>query len=148
MLACWNISEIFRMFNIFAEKFSPTNNDKADGTPLRLYTSARVKVNLLLQTMLETHRGPELFQHSREFPSGTDAEYHPLLYQAYSRSSGAQDEAVKTILFLTSEQIVPDAPHQIRAADLASEQVVAALKQKGRPCRVDSERQISMFTNA
>src|ERR1700730_8189193 len=100
MLACWNISEIFRVFNIFDEKFSPTNNDKADGTPLRLYTSARVKANLLLQTMLETHRGPEIFQHSREFPSGTDAEYHPLLYQAYSRSSGAQDEAVKTILFL------------------------------------------------
>ncbi len=48
---------------------------------------------------------------------------------------------------LNSEQIMPDAPHQIRAADLASEQVVAALKQKGRPCRVDSERQISMFTN-
>jgi hypothetical protein len=41
---------------------------------------------------------------------------------------------------LNSEQIMPDAPHQIRAADLASEQVVAALKQKGRPCRVDSER--------
>ena len=48
---------------------------------------------------------------------------------------------------LNSEQIMPDAPHQIRAVDLASEQVVAALKQKGRPCRVDSERQISMFTN-
>src|ERR1700726_1605406 len=48
---------------------------------------------------------------------------------------------------LNSEQIMPDAPHQIRVADLASEQVVAALKQKGRPCRVDSERQISMFTN-
>jgi DNA invertase Pin-like site-specific DNA recombinase len=48
---------------------------------------------------------------------------------------------------LNSEQIMPDAPHQIRAADLASEQVVAALKQKGRPCRGDSERQISMFTN-
>jgi DNA invertase Pin-like site-specific DNA recombinase len=46
---------------------------------------------------------------------------------------------------LNSEQIMPDAPHQIRAADLACEQVVAALKQKGRPCRVDSERQISMF---
>jgi DNA invertase Pin-like site-specific DNA recombinase len=48
---------------------------------------------------------------------------------------------------LNSEQIMPDAPHQIRSADLASEQVVAALTQKGRPCRVDSERQISMFTN-
>jgi DNA invertase Pin-like site-specific DNA recombinase len=48
---------------------------------------------------------------------------------------------------LNSEQIMPDAPHQIRAADLASEQVVAALKQKGRPCRVDSERQSLMFPN-
>jgi hypothetical protein len=46
---------------------------------------------------------------------------------------------------LASQQIMPDAPHQIRAADLTSEQVVAALKRKGRPCRVDSENQISMF---
>jgi DNA invertase Pin-like site-specific DNA recombinase len=46
---------------------------------------------------------------------------------------------------LVSEQIMPDAPHQIRAADLASDQIVAALKRKGRPCRPDSEKQISMF---
>ena len=39
-------SEIFRMINIFAEKFSPTNIDKADGTPLRLYTSDRVKIDV------------------------------------------------------------------------------------------------------
>ena len=32
------MAEIFRMFNIFDDKFSPTNIDKADGTPLRLYT--------------------------------------------------------------------------------------------------------------
>jgi DNA invertase Pin-like site-specific DNA recombinase len=48
---------------------------------------------------------------------------------------------------LASEQIMPDAPHQIRAADLVSEQVVAALKRKGRPCRADSENQISMFSD-
>lgn len=46
---------------------------------------------------------------------------------------------------LVSEQIMPDAPHQIRSADLASEQIGAALKRKGRPCRADSEKQISMF---
>jgi DNA invertase Pin-like site-specific DNA recombinase len=46
---------------------------------------------------------------------------------------------------LVSEQIMPDAPHQIRVADLESEKVAAALKRKGRPCRVDSEKQISMF---
>ena len=39
-------ADIFRMFNIFDEKFSPTNIDKADGTPLRLYTSDRVKVDV------------------------------------------------------------------------------------------------------
>jgi hypothetical protein len=37
--------------------------------------------------------------------------------------------------------------HRRKVSPVASEQVVAALKQKGRPCRVDSERQISMFTN-
>ncbi len=46
---------------------------------------------------------------------------------------------------LKSEQVMPDAPHQIRAVDLASDQVVSALKRKGRPCRADSERQILMF---
>jgi hypothetical protein len=49
---------------------------------------------------------------------------------------------------LASEQIMPDAPHQIRAADLASEQVVSALGRKGRPCRVNAEKQISMFSDS
>jgi DNA invertase Pin-like site-specific DNA recombinase len=46
---------------------------------------------------------------------------------------------------LISEQIMPDAPHQIRAADLQSEQVATALMRKGRPCRVVPENQLSMF---
>jgi DNA invertase Pin-like site-specific DNA recombinase len=46
---------------------------------------------------------------------------------------------------LKSEQVMPDAPHQIRAVDLASDQVVSALKRKGRPCRAATERQILMF---
>jgi hypothetical protein len=46
---------------------------------------------------------------------------------------------------LATEQVVAEAPHQIRAADLQSEQVAAALKRKGRPCRLDPENQISMF---
>lgn len=53
---------------------------------------------------------------------------------------------VKAGIF-SSEQIMSGAPHQIRAADLESEQVTAALKRKGRPCRVDPENQISMFSN-
>jgi hypothetical protein len=46
---------------------------------------------------------------------------------------------------LINKQIMPDAPHQIRAADLERKLVVAALNRKGRPCRVDFENQISMF---
>lgn len=38
--------DIFRMINVFDEKFSPTNIDKADGTPLRLYTSDHTKVDV------------------------------------------------------------------------------------------------------
>ena len=48
---------------------------------------------------------------------------------------------------LVSEQIMPDAPHQIRAADLTTDQVVTALKRKGRPCRAVFENQISMFSD-
>jgi hypothetical protein len=40
---------------------------------------------------------------------------------------------------------MPDAPHQICGTDLESEQVMAALKRKGRPCRVNPEKQILMF---
>jgi DNA invertase Pin-like site-specific DNA recombinase len=46
---------------------------------------------------------------------------------------------------LVSEQIMPDAPHQIRAADLQSEQVGAAIKRKGCPCRAVPKDQLSMF---
>jgi DNA invertase Pin-like site-specific DNA recombinase len=48
---------------------------------------------------------------------------------------------------LVSEQIMPDAPHQIRAADLDSERVADALKRKGGPCRGNPENQISMFSD-
>jgi 2-keto-3-deoxy-galactonokinase len=48
---------------------------------------------------------------------------------------------------LKSEQIMPDAPHQIYAADLESELISTALKRKGYPCRVGSENQISMFSD-
>jgi DNA invertase Pin-like site-specific DNA recombinase len=61
---------------------------------------------------------------------------------------GVSHHQVRKLLeagILVSEQIMPEAPHQIRAADLQSEKVAAALKRKGRPCRVDSEKQISMF---
>lgn len=38
--------EIFRMLNIFDAKFTPSNKNKADGTPLRIYSADRVKIDL------------------------------------------------------------------------------------------------------
>jgi len=48
---------------------------------------------------------------------------------------------------LPAEQVVPGAPYQIRAADLQSERVVRSMGRKGRPCRLDVENQIPMFTD-
>jgi excisionase family DNA binding protein len=46
---------------------------------------------------------------------------------------------------LPAGQVVPDAPWQIRASDLRSEAVAAALTRKHRPCRNNVEGQIPMF---
>jgi hypothetical protein len=48
---------------------------------------------------------------------------------------------------LAADQVVPDAPYQIRARDLQDERVTAALARKGRPCRTISESQTSMFSD-
>ena len=49
---------------------------------------------------------------------------------------------------IVSEQLMPGAPHQIRVTDLESEQVVAALKRTGHPCRVDSESRRDRFSSS
>jgi excisionase family DNA binding protein len=48
---------------------------------------------------------------------------------------------------LPAEQVVFDAPYQIRASDLQNERVTAALSRKGRPCRGASENQNPLFPN-
>jgi excisionase family DNA binding protein len=48
---------------------------------------------------------------------------------------------------LPAQQVVFDAPYQIKAADLLTEQVQTALARKGRPCRVVSKNQTSMFSD-
>jgi excisionase family DNA binding protein len=48
---------------------------------------------------------------------------------------------------LAAEQVVPGAPYQIRASDLQDERVIAAVARTGRPCRVDLENQLAMFTD-
>jgi hypothetical protein len=47
---------------------------------------------------------------------------------------------------LPAEQVVPSAPHQIRASDLYDERVSAALARKGRPCQANVETQLPIFT--
>ncbi|MEJ0035324.1 MAG: recombinase family protein [Gammaproteobacteria bacterium] len=48
---------------------------------------------------------------------------------------------------LAADQVVPDAPYQIRASDLHTERVSTALARKGRPCRVIFENQTSIFSD-
>jgi DNA invertase Pin-like site-specific DNA recombinase len=48
---------------------------------------------------------------------------------------------------LAADQVVPDAPYQIRASNLQDERVTAALARKGRPHRAISETQTSMFSD-
>jgi excisionase family DNA binding protein len=48
---------------------------------------------------------------------------------------------------LGAEQVVTGAPHQIRASDLQSETVAAALARNNRPCRVVADGQLPMFTS-
>ncbi|KVF22138.1 helix-turn-helix domain-containing protein [Burkholderia vietnamiensis] len=46
---------------------------------------------------------------------------------------------------LPPEQAMPDTPWQIRASDLRSDAVAAALARKYPPCRNDNEAQVPMF---
>lgn len=52
--------------------------------------------------------------------------------------------AVEAGLLLT-EQIMPGAPHQIRAADLEKPAVKAAISRKG-PCRITNQDQKHLFS--
>lgn len=80
--------------------------------------------------------------------AGNDGEWLTLR-DAAARLGVSQHQVRKLIKagILASGQILPDAPHQIRAADLDSGQVTAALARKGRPCRAADEKQMSMFPN-
>ena len=49
---------------------------------------------------------------------------------------------------LGAEQVVPNAPYQIRASDLHSNSVIDSIARKGRPCRVDPKNQLPIFTDS
>jgi excisionase family DNA binding protein len=48
---------------------------------------------------------------------------------------------------LSAEQVVPRAPYQIRAADLLDKKIIEAVARTARPCRINGENQISMFSS-
>jgi excisionase family DNA binding protein len=48
---------------------------------------------------------------------------------------------------LCAEQVVPRAPYQIRASDLLDPKVIDAVARTARPCRIDGENQIPMFSS-
>jgi hypothetical protein len=52
---------------------------------------------------------------------------------------GVTNHAIRRLIkerILHAEQVIPDAPYQIRASDMQSELVTAAIARKHRPCRV------------
>lgn len=49
---------------------------------------------------------------------------------------------------LPAEQVVPDAPWQIRAADLHEPRVIKALAARQGPCRTDRQNELPIFTGA
>jgi DNA invertase Pin-like site-specific DNA recombinase len=64
---------------------------------------------------------------------------------------GVNNHAIRRLIkdgVLAAEQVVPDAPYQIRASDLQNQKVVDALARKARPCRPKMENQSSMFSDA
>jgi quercetin dioxygenase-like cupin family protein len=40
------LADVFRMVNVFDKKFQPSNFNKADGTPLRMFEAKHVRVDL------------------------------------------------------------------------------------------------------
>jgi len=67
-----------------------------------------------------------------------------------AKALGVTNHAIRRLIkvgVLPAVQVVPGAPHQIRAGDLASEPVKTAVARKGRPCRVVDADTLPMFTD-
>lgn len=67
-----------------------------------------------------------------------------------AKVSGVTNHTIRRLIrtgVLPAVQVVPGAPHQIRAADLESDPVRTAIARKGRPCRVVDADTLPMFTD-
>ena len=62
---------------------------------------------------------------------------------------GVTNHTIRSLIranILAATQVVAGAPYQIRASDLTTDAVKAALARKGRPCRAADENTLPMFT--
>jgi excisionase family DNA binding protein len=67
-----------------------------------------------------------------------------------AKQLGVTNHVIRRLIkdaILPANQVVEGAPYQIRAEDLQSDQVEQALRCKKRPCRDESDQQLSMFTS-
>jgi hypothetical protein len=81
--------------------------------------------------------------------AGKNGEWLTMIEAA--RQLGVTSHVIRRLIkerILPAEQVMPDAPWQIRASDLRSEAVTAALTRKHRPCRNEVEGQLPMFIEA
>ena len=67
-----------------------------------------------------------------------------------AKALGVTNHTIRRLIktgVLPAVQVVPGAPHQIRAVDLAAEPVKTAVARKGRPCRIIDANTLPMFTD-
>lgn len=67
-----------------------------------------------------------------------------------AKALGVTNHAIRRLIktgILPAVQVVPGAPYQIRADDLASEPIRTAMARKGRPCRIVDADTLPMFTD-
>jgi excisionase family DNA binding protein len=84
------------------------------------------------------------------WPPGAEKDGEWLTMSEAATKLGVFNHQIRRLIkegILPAEQVVVDASYQIKAADPLSEQVRSALARKGRPCRVVSKKQTSMFSD-
>ncbi|MDH3663916.1 MAG: recombinase family protein [Alphaproteobacteria bacterium] len=67
-----------------------------------------------------------------------------------AKSLGVTSHTIRRLIkakILAATQVVPRAPYQIRASDLETDAVKAAIARKGRPCRTFDQNTLPMFTD-
>ena len=80
-------------------------------------------------------------------PADKDGQW--LTMSEAAKLLGVTNHVIRRLInegILAAEQVVPNAPYQIRACDLHNKRVTAAIARKGCPCRVNTENQLPIFT--